>query len=75
MQGALPRKHKTGLSRETLIRIGTQLQLHNNEIVSQGVPDRFSDLLRRLSTGETIPEASSDEDFPGEKSPSSDKGS
>jgi len=48
MQGVAPQKRKTSLTRETQIKIGKQLEITYNEIVNQGVPDRFVDLIRRL---------------------------
>ncbi len=48
MQGATQPKRKTSLNRETQIKIGKQLEITYNEIVNQGVPDRFVDLIRRL---------------------------
>ena len=51
MQGATAHKRKS-LNRETQIKIGSQLQMTYNEVVNQGVPDRFVDLIRRLE-GET----------------------
>src|SRR5450755_2363364 len=41
MQGSPPHKRKSSLNRETQIKIGTQLQIGYNEVVNQGVPDRF----------------------------------
>lgn len=41
---------KTGkiLNREIQAKIGQQLRAVYNNVVDQGVPDRFADLLRRL---------------------------
>ncbi len=50
MQSATPHKRKSSLNRETQIKIGTQLQITYNEVVNQGVPDRFVQLIRRLET-------------------------
>lgn len=61
MQGATPHKRKSSLNRETQIKIGTQLQVTYNEVVNQGVPDRFVQLIRRL-------EAEAMEDAPGGRS-------
>jgi hypothetical protein len=36
------------LGREVQARLGQQLRAMYDEVVSQGVPDRFSDLLNRL---------------------------
>lgn len=37
-----------GLSREATIKIGQQLRAMYDEVVNEGVPDRFNDLLKRL---------------------------
>ncbi|HVT56605.1 MAG TPA: NepR family anti-sigma factor [Xanthobacteraceae bacterium] len=37
-----------GLSREATIKIGQQLRAMYDEVVKEGVPDRFSELLKRL---------------------------
>jgi hypothetical protein len=37
-----------GLSREATIKIGQQLRAMYDEVVKEGVPDRFNDLLKRL---------------------------
>ena len=37
-----------GLNREIQARIGDQLRAMHDDIVNQGVPDRFVDLLARL---------------------------
>jgi hypothetical protein len=50
MQGATPQKRKSSLNRETQIKIGKQLESTYNEVVNQGVPDRFVELIRRLET-------------------------
>jgi len=73
MQGSQPHKRKSSLTRETLVKIGAHLQIPYNEIVGQGVPDRFVTLIRRLETGEIA--ASQDDDFRGENAASDDKGS
>jgi hypothetical protein len=36
------------LNREIQAKIGQQLRAVYNDVVDQGVPDRFADLLRRL---------------------------
>ena len=73
MQGTQPHKRKSSLTRETLVKIGAHLQVPYNEVVGQGVPERFVTLIRRLETGEiaTPPEDS----FQGESTSSDDKGS
>lgn len=40
-----------GLSREATIKIGQQLRAMYDEVVKEGVPDRFNDLLKRLDGG------------------------
>jgi Anti-sigma factor NepR len=42
--GAKPAK----LSREVQARLGQQLRSMYDEVVNQGVPDRFNDLLNRI---------------------------
>ena len=37
------------LSREVQARLGQQLRAMYDEVVSQGVPDRFTDLLDRIN--------------------------
>jgi anti-sigma factor NepR-like protein len=48
MQGSPPQRRKSSLNREVQIEIGKRLEVTYNEIVNQGVPDRFVDLIRRL---------------------------
>lgn len=43
-----PRKARSGLGREVQSKIGQQLRAMYDDVVSQGVPDRFADLLRQL---------------------------
>jgi hypothetical protein len=73
MQGLQPHKRKSSLTRETLVKIGTQLQVPYNEVVNQGVPERFVNLLRRLESGEI--QAPRDDTFQGESAASDEKGS
>jgi len=40
------------LSREVQARLGQQLRAMYDEVVSQGVPDRFTELLNRLDSDE-----------------------
>lgn len=42
----------TGLSREATIKIGQQLRAMYDEVVREGVPDRFNELLKRLDAGD-----------------------
>jgi hypothetical protein len=73
MQGSQPHKRKSSLTRETLVKIGAHLQVPYNEVVGQGVPDRFVNLIRRLESGEIA--APEDEGIRGESTASDDKGS
>jgi hypothetical protein len=75
MQGSAPHKRKSSLNRETQIKIGTQLQITYNEVVNQGVPDRFVDLLRRLETGGLGSDAPGEASFEGIKDAPGNKGS
>ncbi len=74
MQGSQPHKRKSSLTRETLIKIGMQLQVPYNEIVGHGVPDRFVNLIRRLESGE-IRAAPTEDTYQGESTTPDDKGS
>jgi hypothetical protein len=74
MQAAQSHKRKSSLNRETLIKIGTQLQVPYNEVVNQGVPERFVTLIRRLQSGE-IQAAPGDDTLQGERTASDEKGS
>ncbi len=40
-----------GLTREATVKIGQQLRAMYDEVVKEGVPDRFSELLKRLDQG------------------------
>ena len=48
-----------GLSREATIKIGQQLRAMYDEVVKEGVPDRFNDLLKRLDGGKGSGEGNS----------------
>jgi hypothetical protein len=39
------------LSREVQARLGQQLRAMYDDVVNQGVPDRFNDLLNRINGG------------------------
>jgi hypothetical protein len=41
-------KPQSGLNREIQTKIGQQLRAMYDDVVQEGVPDRFADLLRRL---------------------------
>jgi Anti-sigma factor NepR len=47
------KKPEARLGREVQARIGQQLRSMYNDVVSQGVPQHLSDLVRRLSDQET----------------------
>jgi len=40
--------HDAALGRDVQSKIGEQLRAMYDDVVSQGVPDRFSELLKRL---------------------------
>ena len=44
-----PNAKSAKLSREVQARLGQQLRAMYDDVVSQGVPDRFTDLLNRLN--------------------------
>jgi hypothetical protein len=46
---ASPHKPEARLGREIQARIGQQLRAMYNDVVSQGVPQHITDLVRRLS--------------------------
>lgn len=43
-----PEKNNSGLNREIQAKIGQQLRAMFDEVVQEGVPDRFADLLKQL---------------------------
>jgi hypothetical protein len=45
---ATPEKNKGSLDREVQAKIGQQLRSLYNDVVNEGVPNRFADLLNRL---------------------------
>jgi hypothetical protein len=45
-------KGEAKLSRDIQIKIGQQLRAMYSDVVDQGVPDRFVELLRQLDTGD-----------------------
>lgn len=55
-----PQKQSSGLSREIQAKIGQQLRAMFDEVVQEGVPERFAQLLRQL-------------DIPAEKAPENQK--
>ena len=46
-----------GLNAEIQSRIGHQLRAMYDDVVRQGVPDRFADLIRKLDASEVTPQA------------------
>ena len=53
---------KGGLNAEIQSRIGHQLRAMYDDVVRQGVPDRFAELIRKLDTAEApLPAAAADE--------------
>ncbi len=50
MKDAKPTQQKGGLNSEIQSRIGHQLRAMYDDVVRQGVPDRFADLIRQLDT-------------------------
>ena len=51
---------KGGLNQEIQARIGHQLRAMYDDVVRQGVPDRFADLIKRLEESEQAGAASAD---------------
>jgi hypothetical protein len=45
-----------GLNAEIQSRIGHQLRAMYDDVVRQGVPDRFAELINKLDTADTPPE-------------------
>ncbi len=41
-------QNRSGLNREIQSKIGQQLRAMYDDVVQEGVPDRFADLLKRL---------------------------
>ncbi len=52
------------LDKETQTKIGQQLRAMYDDVVRQGVPDRFSDLLKRLEQGEGAGRSEDEESKP-----------
>ena len=60
--GSSPRdKRPTGLNTEIQARIGHQLRAMYDDVVRQGVPDRFADLIRKLDDPNGTPSAAKTE--------------
>ena len=49
-------KKQGGLNAEIQSRIGHQLRAMYDDVVRQGVPDRFVELIRKLDVPETSPQ-------------------
>jgi hypothetical protein len=52
MKDAKPTINKGGLNAEIQSRIGHQLRAMYDDVVRQGVPDRFAELIRKLDASE-----------------------
>jgi len=46
-----------GLDRQIQSKIGQQLRAMYDEVVDQGVPDRFAELLKKLDSGQSAPKS------------------
>ena len=55
-------KRQGGLNAEIQSRIGHQLRAMYDDVVRQGVPDRFVDLIRKLDVAEANPQLSNSGD-------------
>ena len=53
MKEAKPPTNKGGLNAEIQSRIGHQLRAMYDDVVRQGVPDRFAELIRKLDASES----------------------
>jgi len=45
------KKHRGRLGRDVQSKIGQQLRSMYDDVVSEGVPDRFTEMLRQLDEG------------------------
>ncbi len=50
---AMNQKNASGLNREIQSKIGQQLRAIYDDVVQEGVPDRFADLLKQLDKAQT----------------------
>ena len=57
MKDIKPRGKPGGLNAEIQSRIGHQLRAMYDDVVRQGVPDRFAELIRKLDASENNPQA------------------
>jgi hypothetical protein len=48
MQADTPERQSGGLGREIQTKIGQQLRAMYDDVVQEGVPDRFADLLKQI---------------------------
>jgi hypothetical protein len=48
MNTEISEQQRSGLNREIQSKIGQQLRAMYDDVVQEGVPDRFADLLKRL---------------------------
>jgi len=62
MQLSQPDKRRTSLNREIQLKIGQQLRASYNEVVDQGVPDRFLELIRHLEGEKVVVEQQDDKE-------------
>jgi Anti-sigma factor NepR len=53
VNAALPKKSTASVESDIKARIGPQLRAMYSDVVNQGVPDRFSEILRRLDEAGT----------------------
>lgn len=60
-KNAAPGKHG-GLNAEIQSRIGHQLRAMYDDVVRQGVPDRFAELIRKLDAPQNPPQVGSTSD-------------
>ena len=49
-----------GLDRQIQAKIGQQLRAMYDEVVDQGVPDRFAELLKKLDGAQSTPKSEED---------------
>jgi hypothetical protein len=64
MKDTKPSPGKGGLNAEIQSRIGHQLRAMYDDVVRQGVPDRFAELIRKLdASGPGDPQVNSTGDF------------
>jgi hypothetical protein len=64
MKDSKPSPGKGGLNAEIQSRIGHQLRAMYDDVVRQGVPDRFTELIRKLdASGQVNPQVNPTGDF------------